>query len=67
MQTEVTATCTLALTEDERRTLVSVLEEVLKRVRVEEHRTKAITARQVVYGYETRIESLLTKARVAHL
>lgn len=52
---------TLTLTADERDTLVRLLEEELKETRVEEHRTRAPSARQVVLKQEDIIASLLRK------
>jgi hypothetical protein len=56
---------TLALTEEERNTLLDILEEVLKGTRLEEHRTEAFRAKEVVRARERTIESLLRKAREA--
>src|SRR5262249_54438382 len=48
MNTEAMHGSTLALTADERRTLVEVLEDVLKETQVELHRTEAFGAKEVV-------------------
>lgn len=63
MTTEATPQHTLALSDKERKTLVEILEEVLKETRVEEHRTEARAAREVMRGREATIESLLHKVR----
>jgi hypothetical protein len=52
---------TLTLTADERETLIRLLEETLKATQVEEHRTRAPSARQVVLKQEDVITSLLRK------
>jgi hypothetical protein len=56
---------TLALTEEERGLLQDILEEALKTIQVEEHRTDALRAKAVVRARELAIESLLQKARSA--
>lgn len=65
MSTGKTSQYTLALTADERETLVELLEEALKETQVEEHRTEAFSAREVVRSHESKLESILRKARDA--
>jgi hypothetical protein len=55
----------LTLTEEERSVLLSVLEEVLKTTQVEEHRTEAFRAKEVVHARLLAIESVLQKTRSA--
>ena len=57
----------LALDENERTVLLDVLEEALKTTEVEEHRTEAFAAKQVVHAKLEAIESLLRKAAEHHL
>jgi hypothetical protein len=60
-----TAGRTLALTDDERQTLLDILEEVSKETQVEWHRTEAFAAKEVVRTKAVRVESLLRKVREA--
>ena len=55
----------VALTAEERQCLVEVLEDVLKNLRVEEHRTRTPTYREGVLQRETLISSVLGKLRTA--
>ncbi|MFL5242119.1 MAG: hypothetical protein ACJ8FY_08420 [Gemmataceae bacterium] len=55
----------LAMSEEERNILVDVLEQLLKETRVEEHRTEAFRAKEVVHARVAAIESLCNKARAA--
>jgi hypothetical protein len=56
---------TLALDENERTVLLDVLEEALKTTQVEEHRTEAFAAKEVVHAKVQALESLLRKTRAA--
>jgi hypothetical protein len=55
----------VALTAEERQCLVEVLEEVLKNLRVEEHRTRTPTYREGVLQRENLINSAIGKLRQA--
>jgi len=57
----------LVLNEEERTTLIEILEEVLRETRVELHRTDAFAAREVVGARLAKIESLLAKAKELQL
>ncbi len=63
MNAGTTTAYNLALTAEERNTLLNILEEVLRETLVEEHRAEAFGARQVVRAREAAIESLLRKVR----
>jgi hypothetical protein len=65
MTTGVTNQYTLALNEDERTVLLDILETVLKETEIEEHRTDAFRAKELIHARETTIESLLQKTRAA--
>jgi hypothetical protein len=65
MNTAAMPPYTLALTEEERTVLLHVLEEVLKVTQIEEHRTEAFRAKEVVRSRERTLESLLQKTRAA--
>ncbi len=65
MNTQMTRGYTVLLTEEERETLLNVLEEVLKATQVELHRTEAFAARKVVGTHEAKLETLLHKVREA--
>jgi len=65
MSTGATSPYTLALTEDERNVLADILEWVLKETQIEEHRTEAFRAKELVHARELTIESLLRKTRAA--
>jgi hypothetical protein len=54
----------LALTEDERLVLQRVLERALKETQIEEHRTDALTYKQMVQQEESTLERLLQKVQV---
>jgi hypothetical protein len=51
----------LTLTEEERRLLADLLERTLKAKRVEEHRTRALTYRDVVLHEENLLQQVLDK------
>jgi hypothetical protein len=55
------ADTTLTLTADECDTLVRLLEETLKATRIEEHRTRVPSARQVILKQEDIVASILRK------
>ena len=55
------ADTSLTLSADEREYLVTLLEGALKETRVEEHRTRALSYRQLVLKQEDVITSLLAK------
>jgi len=55
----------IALNEHERDVLLDVLEQALKATRIEEHRTEALRAKDVVHAKETAIESVLRKLSAA--
>ena len=65
MSTAAMDSYALSLSQDERDVLVDILENALKTVRIEEHRTDALHAKEVIRARELRIESLLRKARAA--
>jgi hypothetical protein len=65
MSTGVCHQYTLALSEHEREVLLNILEEVLKVTQIEEHRTEAFRAKEVVRSRERALESLLQKIRAA--
>jgi len=65
MATQVVGAYTFALSEDERATLLDVLEQALKTVQVEEHRTDSLRAKQVVHAREETLEALVRKVRAA--
>jgi len=46
-------------------TLLDILEETLKTVRVEEHRTDALRAKEVVHAREEALEALVRQVRAA--
>jgi hypothetical protein len=56
---------TLALNDHEREVLLDILEEALKVTQIEEHRTEAFRAKEVVRSRERALESLLQKVRAA--
>jgi len=56
---------TIDLTEVERRTLIEVLEEVIKETEVELNRTEAFRAHEIVRKREETLEGLLRKVRDA--
>lgn len=60
-----TTACTfsLELNPEERAELLQVLEQVLKDVRIEEHRTKTLGYRQVVAHRESILEGVTEKLR----
>lgn len=51
----------ITLTPEERDFLIVHLEQVLKDIRIEEHRTRAPTYREHILQQEAQIESLLKK------
>lgn len=53
----------LKLSSEEREVLVQVLQQLLKEVRVEEHRTRTLTYRESVVEREKVIEQLLSKLK----
>ena len=53
----------LPLTSEEREFLAGLLEEVLKETRIEEHRTRTLSYRQIVVHKEDLIVSLLNKLK----
>jgi hypothetical protein len=53
------------LNEDERNVLLDILETVLRETQVEEQRTKAFRAEELVHARELAIKSLLRKAHAA--
>jgi hypothetical protein len=61
MNADVVPQHTLSLTERERVVLQEMLEEALKVAEVEEHRTDAFLAKEVVRARERTIEALLQK------
>lgn len=65
MSATTTAGYVLVLTDDERRTLRDVLEDVLKATEIELHRTEAFAARKVVSSKEAILQSLLRKVSEA--
>jgi hypothetical protein len=67
MSTDAMAEYTLVLTDDERKTLVDILEELLKETMIELRRTESFGAQEVVRTKEMKIQSLLRKAREAGL
>jgi hypothetical protein len=67
MDTGAISSCTLTLTAEEREVLIDILEDALKMTEIEEHRTDALHAKQVVRSRERAIESLLRKARAGKL
>jgi len=54
---------TLTLTGEERSLLLAVLEQKLREVRVEEHRTDSLEFAKLVRQQETLLEGLLDKVR----
>jgi len=62
MTTEVLPQYSLALNDQERNVLLDVLKEAWKEIQVEEHRTEALRAKDVVHSRLQTIESLLHKA-----
>jgi hypothetical protein len=63
MAAEVMPSSTLPLSSEEREILIDILEDVLKITEIEEHRTDALHAKQVVRSREMAIESVLRKLR----
>jgi hypothetical protein len=53
----------LALTDDERKTLVEVLESAMKHILVEEHRTEAMSYRKLILEKENAIARILEKLK----
>ena len=58
-----TLTFTLVLDDEERATLLRVLQQVLKEKRLEEHRSDAIAYRQAVEKEEHILEQLVDKVK----
>lgn len=54
----------LALTAEEHEFLTSLLEDLLKQTRVEEHRTRNLSYREYVVNKDKLLESLLAKLAV---
>ena len=65
MSAGATREYTITLSEQERRALLDVLEEILQRTLIEEHRTEAFHAKEVVRARRVALESLLQKTRAA--
>lgn len=61
-----TRSYTVTLSEEERKLLVDLLEDMLRTTRVEEHRTDAFRAKEIFHAREVTIESLLEKVRAGN-
>jgi hypothetical protein len=53
----------LTLSDQERRVLLELLDEMLKETKIEEHRTRNLSYRQFVVEREKALESVLNKLR----
>lgn len=52
---------TLAFTKEETEVLLSILEQTLREMRVEEHRTRTPSYREIVLNREHLVESIVSK------